>query len=162
MRRTTVWRSMMLGLLLSTSPVVWAQSNGNHLAIVVNTANTVEELSMEKLRRIFRGEEAEWDNQAKIEVVTRASGQPEQEAALRNIYGMNQSALNAYFLKAAFARTLKVKPKVLNTALGVRQLVAGVPGAIGIMRASEVDKSVKPLRINGRLPGEAGYELVLQ
>ena len=45
-------------------------------------------------------------------------------------------------------------PKMLATTNGVLRFVFNVPGAIGYVRASEVDASVKTLRVDGRLPGE--------
>ncbi len=41
----------------------------------------------------------------------------------------------------------------------VLRVVFNVPGAIGYVRASEVDATVKTLRVDGHLPGEAGYRL---
>jgi hypothetical protein len=41
----------------------------------------------------------------------------------------------------------------------VLRFVFNVPGAIGYARASEVDSTVKVLRVDGLLPGEDGYGL---
>jgi hypothetical protein len=48
---------------------------------------------------------------------------------------------------------------MLATPNGVLRFVFNVPGAIGYVRASEVDASVKTLRVDGRLPGDRGYGL---
>ncbi len=50
-------------------------------------------------------------------------------------------------------------PKTLVSNNGVLRFVYNVPGAIGYVRARDVDASVKTLRIDGRLPGEPGYLL---
>jgi hypothetical protein len=42
-----------------------------------------------------------------------------------------------------------------------QQLVAATAGAIGFMAAADVKPGVKVLKIDGRLPGEAGYKLHL-
>ena len=41
----------------------------------------------------------------------------------------------------------------------VRQFLGKVPTGISYMRASEVDDSVKVIKIDGKFPGEADYRL---
>jgi hypothetical protein len=43
--------------------------------------------------------------------------------------------------------------------VGVRKFVFNVPGAIGYVRATDVDSSVKILRVDGRLPEDKEYSL---
>ena len=52
-------------------------------------------------------------------------------------------------------------PKLLSTATGVLRFVFNVPGAIGYVRASEVDPSVKVVVIDGLAPRTAGYKIKL-
>jgi ABC-type phosphate transport system substrate-binding protein len=47
----------------------------------------------------------------------------------------------------------------LNSAAAVRQFVAATPGAIGYLLASDVDDSIKIVKVDGKAPGEAGYPL---
>jgi hypothetical protein len=43
----------------------------------------------------------------------------------------------------------------------VLKFVFNVPGAIGYVRASDVDSTVKVLRVDGRLPGDKDYRFRL-
>jgi hypothetical protein len=43
----------------------------------------------------------------------------------------------------------------------VRKFIFNVPGAIGYVRLSDVDPTVKVIRIDGRLPEDKDYELRL-
>jgi hypothetical protein len=52
-----------------------------------------------------------------------------------------------------------VSPKTLNTPVGVCKFVFNVPGAIGYVRASDVDDSVRVVRIDGHLPEDREYDL---
>ena len=61
--------------------------------------------------------------------------------------------------QAIFSGEAGDAPKTLASTNGVLRFVFNVPGAIGYVRASEVDPSVKMLRVDGRLPGEPGYRL---
>ena len=66
-----------------------------------------------------------------------------------------------YLLQATFRGELQGGPKVLDTPNGVRRFVFNVPGAIAFLRASELDDSVKILRLDGREPKDPDYALKL-
>lgn len=129
------------------------------LAIIVNKSNPVGELSFAELRNVFLAEKNHWSNGRRVTVVMRDPGQPERAAVLRLIYRMSESDFNRYFLHATFTGEVVSAPKRLATSAGVRRFVFNVPGAIGYVRADEVDDSVKILRVDGRLPGDPDYRI---
>jgi ABC-type phosphate transport system substrate-binding protein len=132
-----------------------------HLAIVVNKSNPVDNLSFAELRSIYLAERKHWPNGQKITLVMRSPGQPEREAALRLIYRMSESDFNRYFLQTTFTGQPISTPKLLDSAAGTRRFVFNVPGAIGYLRASDSDGSVKVLKVEGKVPGEVGYRIKL-
>ena len=132
------------------------------LAVIVHKSNTATNLSLEDLRKLCLAEQKRWGNGRKITVVLREPGQPERDAVLQTVYRMKESDLTRYFLQSTFAGDVGAAAKEMATAAGVRRFVFNVPGAIGFIRASELDDSVKLIRINGLAPGEPGYPLVLR
>jgi ABC-type phosphate transport system substrate-binding protein len=129
------------------------------LAIVVNRSNPMNGISLADLRRIYRGQRGRWSNGRRVTLVMRDPGAPERDAILRSLYGVGEEEYRRGFLQAIFTGEASDAPKMLATPKGVLRFVFNVPGAIGYVRASEVDASVKTLRVDGRLPGEAGYGL---
>ncbi len=129
------------------------------LAVIVNRSNPVENLSFAELRRIFLGERRHWPNSRRITVVMLEPEQPERKAVLTEIYQMNERDFNRHFVQATFTGEVFSAPKTLATSTGVRKFVFNLPGAIGYVRAEEVDDSVKVIRVDGRLPGDKGYKL---
>lgn len=132
------------------------------LAIIVNQSNPVENFSLPELRKIFLGERSHWPNGRRITVVMMDPAQPERKVILREIYGMNEKDLNNHFIQGVFTGVVLVSPKTLGTPAEVLKFVFNVPGAIGYVRASEVDSSVKILRVDGRLPDDKDYGLRMQ
>jgi ABC-type phosphate transport system substrate-binding protein len=130
-----------------------------NLAIVVNRVNPIANLSMAELRKIFLGERSHWPNGRRITLVMIEPGQPERAAVLSQIYQMTETDFNNHFLHGLFTGEVFVSPKTLATPLGVRKFIFNVPGAIGYVRASDVDQSVKVIRIDERLPEDKGYRL---
>lgn len=74
---------------------------------------------------------------------------------------MDDVSLDRYFFFEVYRGLLPTSPTILDTAADVKRFVSGTPGAVGYMRASDVDDSVKVLRIDGLLPGDDGYPLRL-
>jgi phosphate transport system substrate-binding protein len=129
------------------------------LAIIVNQSNPVESLSAAELRKIFLGERSHWSNGRRITLVMMEPGSPERKAMLRDIYQMNEKDLDSHFLHGAFTGEVFVSPKTLDNAAEVRRFVFNVPGAIGCVRAADVDGSVKVVRVDGHLPADKEYSL---
>lgn len=132
------------------------------VAIVVNHSNTVENLSLRELRKVFLGETSHWANGRRITVVMLERGQAEREAVLRIIFRMGESDYEQYFLHATFTGRVLSPPKLLATAEGVRKFVSLVPGAIGYLRSDELDRSVSPIRVDGIALGDAEYKIKIR
>ena len=58
-----------------------------------------------------------------------------------------------------FREELSYFPQVLSSDEAIKRFVAQAANAIGFIDASSVDDHVKVLRIEGKLPAEAGYAL---
>ncbi len=146
------------------APSVPAAASGaeQSLAIIVNQSNPVENFSMAELRKIFLGERSHWPNGRRITLVMMDPAQPERKVILREVYGMNEKDLNQHFIQGVFTGAVFVSPKTLGTPSEVLRFVFNVPGAIGYLRAADVDSSVKVLRVDGRLPDDKDYKLRLQ
>jgi len=131
------------------------------LAIIVNQSNPVENFSYEDLRKIFLGERSHWPNGRRITLVMLDPSQPERKVVLRDIYGMSEKDLNNHFIQGVFSGEVFVSPKTLANSADVLKFVFNVPGAIGYVLVSDVDSSVKVLRVDGRLPEDKDYRFRL-
>ncbi|HEV7993242.1 MAG TPA: hypothetical protein VGP25_15570 [Gemmatimonadaceae bacterium] len=149
----------VFGAALFAAPSVARAQAPEPLAIVVNKSNPMNEVSLADLRKIYRGQRGRWTNGKRVTIVMRDPGAPERDAILRSLYGLDEDAYRRGFLQAIFTGEASDAPKMLATPNGVLRFVFNVPGAIGYVRASEVDASVKTLRVDGRLPGDRGYGL---
>jgi ABC-type phosphate transport system substrate-binding protein len=91
----------------------------------------------------------------------RDPGTREREAILQSLYGVAEDDYRRSYMQAVFSGETTDAPKTLASTNGVLRFVYNVPGAIGYVRARDVDASVKTLRVDGRLPGEPGYRLAV-
>ena len=146
----------------SSPPTGGGGGSEQALAIIVNQSNPVDNCSFEELRKIFLGERSHWPNGRRITVVMLDPAQPERKLVLREIYGMTEKDLNNHFIQGVFTGAVLASPKTFASVAEVRKFVFNVPGAIGYVRATDADASVKILRVDGRLPDDKDYRLRLQ
>ena len=79
---------------------------------------------------------------------------------LRSIYNWNEDYYRTYFRQGQFNESIQSVPKELNTTYAMIQYVHYTPGALGYVRADQVDYSkVNVLSVDGRKPGDVGYRL---
>jgi len=139
-------------------PAILSPAEQN-LAIVVNLSNPLANLTRQELHSIFLGERNYWPNGRKITLVLREAGEAERKTVLRDICRMNEEEYKNHILHGLYTGEILVSPKILATPAGVRKFVFNVPGAIGYLRASDVDATVKVVRVDELLPEDQGYKL---
>jgi hypothetical protein len=143
----------------ASAPLDARANPSQSLAIVVNRSNPINNLSFSELRKIFMGDRNHWPNGHRIAIVMLEYGQPERRAVLRLIYRMDEKTYQDVLLRGMFRGDVFVAPKTLASPTIVRKFVFNAPGGIGYLRASDVDESVKVIRIDGLLPEDKGYRL---
>jgi ABC-type phosphate transport system substrate-binding protein len=155
-RHASILAFLLASLAASTAPHAFGEEA---LAVIINRNNAVESMSLDELRKYCLQERKHWEDNKRVTIVLRDPGQAEREAVLQLIYRMSESDFNRYFLQAEFTGEVQTVPKHLSSAVGVRRFIFNVPGAIGFVRASDVDGTVKVLHVNGHAPGDPQYPL---
>ncbi len=145
-----------------------SRSAADDVAVIVNRSNPVMALTIVQLRAILLGAGAKWTGGTTITVVMTPAGQPERSGILRIVCGMSETDFNLHFIHGWRNADGSVNsgsgehPKVFGTGPQVRQSVATTPGAVGFIKASEVDDSVKVVTIDGSSPGHSAHKLKLK
>jgi hypothetical protein len=135
-------------------------SQRGDLAIIVNKSNPVQNLSLGELREYFLAERRHWSTRQKIRVAMREPGSPEREVVLRLVCGMSRDQdFTTHFLRAKFSEQVMDEPRNLDSTPNMIKFVANVSGAIGYVRADEVDPLVRVIRVDDLSPGDPGYKL---
>jgi ABC-type phosphate transport system substrate-binding protein len=163
--RKAFWLTSLLLLLVggssfvSSAPVAALESSD--IAIIVNQKNSTQDISFSTLRKYFMAERTQWPDGTRVVVAMRApAGQAERNSVLHSIYGWNEDYYRTYFRQGQFNESIQSVPKELNTTYAMIQYVHYTPGALGYVRADQVDYSkVNVLSVDGRKPGDAGYRI---
>ncbi|HEV2990073.1 MAG TPA: hypothetical protein VG759_16640 [Candidatus Angelobacter sp.] len=139
---------LFLALLLGS-----AVCSAGQLAVVVDKANPTAELSLPDLAKILKGETHRWPDGKLVTVFLRDLSKPEMQTALQKIYKMPAEELKT--LIAAHKGSIVVA----NSEEELLKLVAGTPGAIGVLDVYSINNRVNVIKIEGKLPLQPGYVL---
>lgn len=150
---------VLIALSLVAACVCYAAGEPADLAVVANKANPADGVELGELRQMILGDKTKWhDGQAVIAVQTPPNS-PERELTMKTVYRMSEPALKRYYMLAAFNGKEVVMPRDAASAGALKKFVASNPGAVGCILASDVDDTVKVLKVDGASPGDAAYKL---
>jgi ABC-type phosphate transport system substrate-binding protein len=152
-------RLIPISLIIAFAAAVPALAGDDDLVVVVNKSNSADNVTKAQLKKMILGEQSSWSAGKKVTVVLRNPGQPERDGVLRSVCGMSEDDFNQSWMRASFNGTTATPPKSLASGQAVRQSVAASPGAIGFLRASDVDETVKAVTVDGIAAGQPDYKI---
>jgi hypothetical protein len=145
-----IWSANLAG----SPPAARAQD----IAVVVSSENPATNLSLGGLRKIFSGEKHSWAGGQHIRLIVRGPGCLERLALLK-LLAISESEYKQYWTAQVFRGEAESEP-VTVPSLGMQMESLKVfPGAISLVIARDLKPGIKVIRVDGRLPGEAGYPL---
>jgi hypothetical protein len=150
---------VVLGCLCLLPPMLAAQNHDVDVAVVVHPETQVSNLSLAEVRRVFLGDRQYWSTNTPVVLLIRAPVARERNVVLKIIYQMSESQFKQYWIAKIFRAESATAPKLVYSNDMANELVTAIPGAIAFIDARDVRPGTKVLRVDGRLPGEAGYPL---
>jgi ABC-type phosphate transport system substrate-binding protein len=136
-----------------------AQKGDVDVAVVVNADTPVNNLSLAEVRKIFLGDRQYWTANIPVVLLMRAPVARERDVVLKTIYQMSESRFKQYWIAKIFRAESASAPKVVYSNDMANELVTAIPGAIAFIDSRDVKPGTKVVRVDGLLPGDAGYPL---
>jgi ABC-type phosphate transport system substrate-binding protein len=156
---SSVFFAGILALVLASSFLGLAQAAGGDIAVVVRPDTPVDGLTLAQTRKLMLGDQQFWNPNLRVTLLLRAPAARERDVVLRVIYGMNEAEFRQYWISKMFRAESSNGPKVVYSNEMATELVLALPGSVAFVDASQVPKGLKVLKIDGKLPGQAGYPL---
>jgi ABC-type phosphate transport system substrate-binding protein len=129
------------------------------IAVVVRPDSPIEDLTLSQTRKLLLGEQQFWNSNLRVTLLLRAPAARERDVVLKVIYRMNEAEFRQYWISKMFRAESASGPKVVFSNEMATELVNALPGSVAFVDASQVPKGLKILKIDGKLPGQAGYPL---
>jgi ABC-type phosphate transport system substrate-binding protein len=143
-------------IIEANSTIAWAA--GTELAVVVDKNSPVGGLSFHELKQLFKGERMKDPAGTWVVPINCVMGSSERTLFDDVVLGMSPDVVRSYWIDRKI-RGQSGAPKELPNPSIIQAMLGKVPGSISYVNARDVVKSVKVVKIDGHLPGEAGYSL---
>jgi hypothetical protein len=153
---STSWLLVLGMSILSLTPLATAQEND--VAVVASSTNSTNNLSVGDLRKMFSGTKHSWPEGQPIKLITRGPGCAERLLLLK-LLDMSEDEYKRYWTAQVFRGEADSPPLVVPSVGMQKEAFMTFPGALSLVSAKDVKPGMKVIRVDGRLPGEAGYPL---
>jgi PBP superfamily domain len=154
-------KTLLMPLLICLTTLVCAraaEAQAEDVAVVVNDHNPVTKMSRAELRKIFAGQERSWPAGLPIKIFVRAPGTQERGALLK-LLGMTEREYKQYWIGQIFRGEAEDEPSTLPSNGMQREALVAYPGGVALVNSQDVKPGMKVLKVEGRMPGDAGYPL---
>jgi hypothetical protein len=157
MRTKAMATLLLLGLaILPLAPRATAQTND--IAVVVSSGNPATNISLGELRKVFIGAKLAWPGGQPIKLIGRGPGCRERLALLK-LLAMSETEYKQYWIAQVFRGEADAEPLTVPSAGMQKEALKVFPGAISLLNVGDVKPGMKVLKVDGLLPGAAGYSL---
>jgi ABC-type phosphate transport system substrate-binding protein len=129
------------------------------IAVIVNPRNSTQSISLAELRNIFLGKQEFWKDGTQIVPIVRAPSARERDVLLRRVLHMSDLQFQQYWRERRVAHIAGHEPIAVVSNGMQMQTVALESGGIALVGASDLNSSVKVLKVGGHRPGSAAYPL---
>jgi hypothetical protein len=119
----------------------------------------VDALTMAELRRIVLGDREFWPGNVRVTLLMRAPVSHERDVILKTVCLMTEAQFRQHWISKVFRADTAVGPKIVYSPEMSVDLVNRIPGAITFVDAASASRTLKLVKIDGKLPGEPGYPL---
>jgi hypothetical protein len=145
---TLLWVASMLGGI-SVAAV-------KNMAVVISPGNKLSDVPLADLAKLCKGTQKSWPDGKTFLLVIKNPEAPEMRVAAQKLFGDAGGDVKAAIAKL---NELRLIVKIVGSDEELLHIVGTTPGAVGIIDVYSINSSVKVLRVDGKLPFDAGYTL---
>jgi len=159
MNHKAVLATIYLLIAVSFAAGFPVSARAGDIAVVVRPETPADDLSLREIRDLMLGEKQFWNSSLRVTLLIRAPTARERDVVLKVIYHMTEAQFRQYWISKVFRAETTTGPKIVYSNHMATELVAALPGSVSFVDTDEVPRGLKVLRVDGKLPGDAGYPL---
>ncbi len=129
------------------------------MALVSNKSNGVTDVSMSELVKICKGQTNHWPKGKPVTLFSLNPASSEMKMVLEKVYGMSSDDVSALITNRNHGRANHPTIVVVNSNKDLIEAVESTPGAVGLVDVYSINGGITVLRVDSKLPLEAGYPL---
>jgi hypothetical protein len=124
--------------------------------VIVHRSSAVSDVKLDDLRRFFLGQGALAANSQHVMLVELS---PIRTRFYKRLLGLSPDEVRRRWIGVVFRGDALTLPFELADPAAVKRFVAEHPGAVAFIEVSDVDDTVKAVRVDGKRPGDPQYPL---
>jgi hypothetical protein len=129
------------------------------LQLITAKSNAIRDLSFAELRQLYRGKRISLAG-VKVIPFNHPPATPDRVGFDRVVLGMDPEEVGRYWVDQKI-RGGDAPPRTIDSVNLLLRVVAALPGAFAYVREGFSSPELKVVSLEGKLPGDAGYVLVL-
>jgi hypothetical protein len=147
---------LALGVCLAIASAVPLPSAVKNWALVAPAGSKLQDVSLTDLMKLCKGSQKGWADGKSFTLVMHDPESAEMRGAAQKLFGVAPDEIRALVTKLNESRPVI---KIVENDEEIMRTVESIPGAVGLVDVYAINSSVKVLRIDGKLPFDAGYTL---
>lgn len=129
------------------------------VAVIVNPGAPLDNVTMADLRRLWLGDRDFLASGVRVTLLIRAPVARERDVIVKSICQMTEAQFRQHWIAKVFRADTVTGPKLVYSNDTAIEQVGRTPGGIAFVEGPVASRAVKVLRVDGKLPGQAGYPL---
>jgi hypothetical protein len=125
-----------------------------NMAVVISAGSKVSDVPLADLVKLCKGSQKTWADGKNFVLIMKNPEAPEMHVVIQKLFGDAGGDIKTAIAKANESRVIV---KIAGSDEELLRMVETTPGAVGIIDVYSINSSVKVLRVDGKLPFDAGY-----
>jgi hypothetical protein len=127
-----------------------------NMAVVISAGSKLADVPLADLVKLCKGTQKTWSDGKSFMLIIKNPEAPEMRVAVQKLFGDTGGDIKGAIAKLNETRLIV---KIVSSDEELLHIVETTPGAVGILDVYSINSSVKVLRVDGKLPFDAGYAL---
>jgi hypothetical protein len=156
--RRTCRRAALRALLVCSclTHAVGGEAPPIELAVIVAPASPLSNISMADLQRVFLSETVTAPGGQRVVPINHPARTADRVGFDRIVLHRGPDEMGRHWIDQRI-RGGPGPPRAVDSVALLLRVVATLPGAMGYLRPGSLSPDVRPVRVDGKLPGEPGY-----
>jgi hypothetical protein len=150
------WLRITALLCIASMPGVASTAAIKNMAVVISAGSKLSDVPLADLVKLCKGAQKTWSDGKSFTLVIKNPEAPEMRVAMQKLFGDAGGDIKAAIAKVNESRLIV---KIVGSDEDLLRIVETTPGAVGILDVYSINSAVKVLRLDGKLPFDAGYAL---
>jgi hypothetical protein len=147
---------IVLVALFALTPRLVRAGNDVALAVIVSPESKLTNISLDDLRRVFQSERLTDPDGLKLIPLNHPPKTVDRVGFDQAVLGMDPESVGRFWIDRKI-RGGSGPPRTVESLATLRRVVEKLPGAIGYIRPAQLSSEVRAIRVDGKLPEDAGY-----